>query len=88
MLKITLINCTNERMSVIDLCISQVTYLHTVPSIVNLLARHPAVERFDLHSLRSCLTGSAPVNDEMIEHAVHRIGVPELTFRQGQLDIT
>ena len=61
----------------------QVSYLHTVPSIVNLLARHPAVQRFDLSSLRACLTGSAPVSDEMIEHAVQRIGVEDLLFRQG-----
>jgi 4-coumarate--CoA ligase len=52
------------------------TRLWTVPPIVLALARHPIVDDYDLTSVRSILSGAAPLAPELAAEAEARIGVP------------
>ena len=50
------------------------------PPVVQELARHPAVDRFDLSSLRSILCAAAPMGAELEQAAADRLGC---VVRQG-----
>ena len=52
--------------------------LYAVPPIVAALSQHPAVERFDLTSLRSTVCGAAPLSAELARRAARRLGCPVL----------
>ncbi len=52
----------------------KVTQFFAVPPIVLGLAKHPAVETFDLSSLRKIFCGAAPLGGELAEEASARIG--------------
>ncbi|MCQ3812496.1 MAG: 4-coumarate--CoA ligase family protein [Acidimicrobiia bacterium] len=52
----------------------QVTRFFAVPPIVLALAKHPAVDNYDLSSLRQVLSGAAPLGAEVAEEAAARIG--------------
>ncbi len=52
----------------------QVTQFFAVPPIVLGLAKHPAVDNFDLSSLRKIFCGAAPLGAELAEEAAERIG--------------
>jgi acyl-CoA synthetase (AMP-forming)/AMP-acid ligase II len=54
----------------------RVTRLYVVPPIVLALAKHPRVAEFDLSSLRSVLSGAAPLDAALSRAAAARIGVP------------
>ncbi len=54
----------------------RVTQFFAVPPIVLGLAKHPAVERFDLSSLRKVFCGAAPLGGDLAEEASARIGCP------------
>ncbi|GBE89802.1 Acyl-CoA ligase easD [Sparassis crispa] len=43
----------------------RVNSLQVVPPIMVLLCKHPAVEKFDLSSIRFCLSGGAPLSAEL-----------------------
>lgn len=51
-----------------------VTFLHAVPPIVQALAKHPAVERHDLSSLRRVACGAAPLGGDVARAAADRVG--------------
>ncbi len=53
-----------------------VTRFFAVPPIVLGLAKHPAVENYDLSSLRSIFSGAAPLGGELGEEASNRVGCP------------
>src|SRR4051812_1075500 len=54
----------------------RVTRLWVVPPIVLALARHPMVDDYDLTSVRSVLSGAAPLGVDLAAEAAARIGVP------------
>lgn len=58
----------------------RISRLYVVPPIVAALAQHPAVERFDLSSVRSTLCGAAPLSADIACRAAHRLGS---SIRQG-----
>jgi acyl-CoA synthetase (AMP-forming)/AMP-acid ligase II len=51
-----------------------VTYAHVVPPIVLALAKHPAVEQYDLRSLKVVFSGAAPLSESLAAAAASRLG--------------
>src|SRR5512141_116531 len=58
----------------------RVTLSHIVPPIVLKLAKDPAVENFDLSSLKMIFSGAAPLGPELSNECMQRIGCG---IRQG-----
>ncbi|KIX08854.1 uncharacterized protein Z518_03511 [Rhinocladiella mackenziei CBS 650.93] len=58
----------------------RITVGYIVPPIVLLLCKHPAVEKYDLSSLRICSSGAAPLTRELVEAAFAR---KKLRVKQG-----
>lgn len=54
----------------------QVTIAVVVPPIVLAMARHPAVERYDLSSLRLLGSGAAPLSADLQQECAQRVGCP------------
>jgi acyl-CoA synthetase (AMP-forming)/AMP-acid ligase II len=52
----------------------RVTVALVVPPVMNALARHPAVDRYDLSSLRLVASGAAPLGAETEEAVAARLG--------------
>ena len=52
----------------------RVTFAPLVPPIVLALAKHPAVDRFDLSHLRTVFSGAAPLSEDVAHAAGARIG--------------
>ncbi len=52
----------------------RVTWAHLVPPIVLGLAKHPAVDRYDLSSLKCIVSGAAPLGAELTQAARRRLG--------------
>ncbi len=52
----------------------RVTRAYVVPPIVLALAKHPAVDRFDLSSLRTVLSGAAPLDAGLQTACAERLG--------------
>jgi acyl-CoA synthetase (AMP-forming)/AMP-acid ligase II len=52
----------------------RVTFAPVVPPIVLALARHPAVDQYDVSSLRTLLSGAAPLPHEVARAASERLG--------------
>jgi acyl-CoA synthetase (AMP-forming)/AMP-acid ligase II len=52
----------------------RVTRAHLPPPIMNALAKHPAVDGYDLSSLRVLLTGGAPCAEEIVRRCAERLG--------------
>jgi len=50
------------------------TYLFVAPPIAIALAKHPAVDLFDLSSVRTILSGAAPLDGETATRAGRRVG--------------
>jgi len=53
----------------------RITFAHLVPPIVLALAKHPAVDNYDLSSLRIVFSGAAPLGPELEEACSKRLGV-------------
>ncbi|RMZ88242.1 hypothetical protein DV736_g4536, partial [Chaetothyriales sp. CBS 134916] len=53
----------------------KVTFLYVVPPMVLLLAKHPAVPKYDLSSLRMSNSGAAPLTRELVDTVYKRMGV-------------
>ncbi len=54
----------------------KVTQFFAVPPIVLGLAKHPAVDQYDLSSMRKIFCGAAPLGGELGDEAAERIGCP------------
>jgi acyl-CoA synthetase (AMP-forming)/AMP-acid ligase II len=52
----------------------RVTIAHLVPPIVLALSKHPAVDAYDLSSLRWIMSGAAPLGRELAESCARRLG--------------
>jgi acyl-CoA synthetase (AMP-forming)/AMP-acid ligase II len=53
----------------------RLTFAHLVPPIVLALAKHPLVDRYDLSSLHTVLSGAAPLGADLERACSERIGV-------------
>ncbi|XP_055548192.1 uncharacterized protein LOC129733475 isoform X2 [Wyeomyia smithii] len=51
----------------------RVTMANLVPPLVVFLAKHPAVDRYDLRSLQTILSGAAPLSREVEEQVLKRL---------------
>ena len=51
-----------------------ITFVHVVPPIVVALAKHPAVDAFDLSGLRAVFSGAAPLDAELSRACAARLG--------------
>ena len=58
----------------------KITFAYIVPPIVLLLGKHPAVDKYDLSSLRMLNSGAAPLTHELVEAVYKRLKVP---IKQG-----
>jgi acyl-CoA synthetase (AMP-forming)/AMP-acid ligase II len=56
----------------------RVTRAYVIPPIVLALAKHPAVDRFDLSSLEFVFSGAAPLSAELAKTCAIRLGCPVL----------
>ncbi|KAJ3022352.1 hypothetical protein HKX48_006386 [Thoreauomyces humboldtii] len=56
----------------------KVTYSHLVPPILIGLAKHPAVDKFDLSSLKFLMSGAAPLGPELAQAVAKRLNVTVL----------
>jgi acyl-CoA synthetase (AMP-forming)/AMP-acid ligase II len=54
----------------------RVSHAFVVPPVVLAMAKHPIVDNFDLSSLRTLLSGAAPLGKDVTESLTNRIGVP------------
>jgi acyl-CoA synthetase (AMP-forming)/AMP-acid ligase II len=53
----------------------RITRAHVVPPIVLALAKHPLVSQFDLSSLRTIMSGAAPLGEELSRECAQRLNV-------------
>lgn len=53
----------------------RVSFSYVVPPVVLLLGKHPAVDKYDLSSLRMMNSGAAPLTQELVENVYSRIKV-------------
>ena len=51
----------------------KVTFSYVVPPVVLLLGKHPAVDKYDLSSMRMMNSGAAPLTQELVETVYSRI---------------
>lgn len=58
----------------------RVTYANLVPPIILALAKHPLVSNFDMSSLRTIMSGAAPLSAELADACAARLGC---VVRQG-----
>ncbi len=58
----------------------RITYGNVVPPIILALAKHPAVDKYDLSSLRTLFSGAAPLSDDLAGSCAKRLNV---RVRQG-----
>ena len=55
--------------------------LHLVPPVALFLAKHPAVDKFDLSSVKEAVVAAAPLKKDLSEELTNRL---KMTFvRQG-----
>lgn len=58
----------------------RITFAYIVPPVVLLFGKHPAVDKYDLSSLRMLNCGAAPLTQELVKAVYERIKVP---IKQG-----
>ena len=56
--------------------------MHIVPPLALFLAKEPVVEKFDLSSLKTLVSGAAPLGQEITRDVEQKLGVD---FMQGEL---
>ncbi|KAL8681892.1 MAG: hypothetical protein Q9186_002049 [Xanthomendoza sp. 1 TL-2023] len=54
----------------------KISFAYIVPPVVLLLSKHPAVDNYDLSSIRSMSCGAAPLTHELVEAVYKRIKCP------------
>jgi acyl-CoA synthetase (AMP-forming)/AMP-acid ligase II len=58
----------------------KISFLHIVPPIVLFLANHPVVDKFDLSSVHTIVSGAAPLDHDLAKKCSDRLGCD---IRQG-----
>ena len=50
------------------------TYFHAVPTLYTAILNHPQIDKFDLSSLKACLSGAAPLPIELMKQFEEKTG--------------
>ncbi|QNP72024.1 4-coumarate--CoA ligase family protein [Streptomyces roseirectus] len=66
----------------------RITGLYVAPPIVLALAKHPAVERYDLSSLTYVISAAAPLDAELAAACARRLGLPPLGQAYGMTELS
>ncbi len=54
----------------------KVSWAHLVPPIILALAKHPMVSKYDISSLRSVVSGAAPLGAELQQEVMDKLKIP------------
>ncbi|WP_197287639.1 4-coumarate--CoA ligase family protein [Streptomyces apocyni] len=66
----------------------RITGLYVAPPVVLALAKHPAVERYDLSSVRYLISAAAPLDGELATACAERLGVPFVGQAYGMTELS
>jgi acyl-CoA synthetase (AMP-forming)/AMP-acid ligase II len=66
----------------------RITGLYVAPPIVLALAKHPAVEGYDLSSLRYVISAAAPLDAALAEACSRRLGLPPVGQAYGMTELS
>ncbi|MET8470228.1 4-coumarate--CoA ligase family protein [Streptomyces sp. NPDC006422] len=66
----------------------RITHLYVAPPIVLALAKHPAVEGYDLSSLRLVVSAAAPLDGELARACARRLGLPTVGQAYGMTELS
>lgn len=66
----------------------RITGLYVAPPIVLALAKHPAVEGYDLSSLKYVISAAAPLDAELAEACSRRLGLPPVGQAYGMTELS
>ncbi|MET8980672.1 4-coumarate--CoA ligase family protein [Streptomyces sp. NPDC004539] len=66
----------------------RITGLYVAPPIVLALAKHPAVERYDLSSLKYVISAAAPLDAELAAACARRLALPPLGQAYGMTELS
>ncbi|WP_307544557.1 4-coumarate--CoA ligase family protein [Streptomyces sp. V3I8] len=66
----------------------RITGLYVAPPIVLALAKHPAVEGYDLSSLRYVVSSAAPLDAALAEACSRRLGLPPVGQAYGMTELS
>ncbi|HEY8986714.1 MAG TPA: 4-coumarate--CoA ligase family protein [Streptomyces sp.] len=66
----------------------RITGLYVAPPIVLALARHPAVERYDLSSLKYVISAAAPLDADLAAACARRLNLPSLGQAYGMTELS
>lgn len=66
----------------------RINALYVAPPIVLALAKHPAVEGYDLSSLRYIISAAAPLDAELAQACSRRLGVPPVGQAYGMTELS
>ncbi|MEV5149006.1 4-coumarate--CoA ligase family protein [Streptomyces sp. NPDC052727] len=66
----------------------RITGLYVAPPIVLALAKHPAVSRYDLSSLRYVISAAAPLDARLAVACAERLGLPPIGQAYGMTELS
>ncbi|MEV6115038.1 4-coumarate--CoA ligase family protein [Streptomyces sp. NPDC052109] len=66
----------------------RITGLYVAPPIVLALAKHPAVARYDLSSLRYVISAAAPLDAHLARACAERLGLPPIGQAYGMTELS
>ncbi|MFI0999929.1 4-coumarate--CoA ligase family protein [Streptomyces galbus] len=66
----------------------RITGLYVAPPIVLALAKHPAVARYDLSSLRYVISAAAPLDADLAAACAKRLGLPPVGQAYGMTELS
>ncbi|MGW1463400.1 AMP-binding protein [Streptomyces sp. NPDC002308] len=66
----------------------RITGLYVAPPIVLALAKHPAVARYDLSSLRYIVSAAAPLDADLARACSERLGLPPVRQAYGMTELS
>jgi acyl-CoA synthetase (AMP-forming)/AMP-acid ligase II len=66
----------------------RITGLYVAPPIVLALAKHPAVDRYDLSSLKYVISAAAPLDAELAVACARRLGLPPVGQGYGMTELS
>ncbi|MFI7010336.1 4-coumarate--CoA ligase family protein [Streptomyces sp. NPDC050145] len=66
----------------------RITALYVAPPIVLALAKHPAVEGYDLSSLKYLISAAAPLDADLAEACSRRLGLPPVGQAYGMTELS
>jgi acyl-CoA synthetase (AMP-forming)/AMP-acid ligase II len=66
----------------------RITRLYVAPPIVLALAKHPAVEGYDLSSLKNIISAAAPLDADLAAACSRRLGLPPIGQAYGMTELS